>query len=107
MATLTAPEYVRTLVPYVPGKPIEETQREYKIKRVIKLASNENPLGPSPKALLATRKAMKVLHRYPDADAFSLKQALAAHLQVAPNQISIGNGSNETIDLLIRTFCQS
>src|SRR4051812_14005582 len=62
---LHAPEYIRSLVPYVPGKPIEETQREFKLKRVIKLASNENPLGPSPKGKQAIQKALKSAHRYP------------------------------------------
>src|SRR3954463_1174671 len=98
MATLTAPEYVRTLVPYVPGKPISETQREYGLKRVIKLASNENPLGPSPKAVLAMRKAFKDVHRYPDATGYSLKQALSRHLGFDTDQIGLGNGSNELVD---------
>jgi histidinol-phosphate aminotransferase len=99
------PEYIRKLVPYVPGKPIEETQREFNLKRVIKLASNENPLGPSPKALKAARDSLSDLHRYPDASAFELKHALAAHLNVAPQAIVVGNGSNEIIDFLIRTYC--
>jgi histidinol-phosphate aminotransferase len=99
------PEYIRKLVPYVPGKPIEETQREFNLRRVIKLASNENPLGPSPKALLAARECMRDLHRYPDASAYELKHALAAHLNVAPQSIVLGNGSNEIIDFLIRTYC--
>lgn len=106
MAQHLVPEYIRSLVPYVPGKPIEETQRELGIKKVIKLASNENPLGPSPKALLAAKKALGDLHRYPDAAAFALKAALAKNLGAAPNQFLIGNGSNEVIDMLIRTYCQ-
>lgn len=99
------PEYIRSLVPYVPGKPIEETQRELGIRRVIKLASNENPLGPSPKALQVLRSAAKSLHRYPDGAAFSLKRELAARLGVDASSLIIGNGSNEVIDLLIRTYC--
>jgi histidinol-phosphate aminotransferase len=99
------PEYIRNLVPYVPGKPIEETQRELKLKRVIKLASNENPLGPSPKAVHAIQKALKELHRYPDASGYRLKHRLAEHLQIAPQSIVLGNGSNDVIDLLIRSFC--
>lgn len=102
---LTAPRYIQALVPYVPGKPIEETQREYGIKRVIKLASNENPLGPSPKALLAIRKATKELHRYPDGAAYKLKTGLSAHLKVPREQIIVGNGSNEVIDMLVRAYC--
>lgn len=97
-------DYIKSLVPYVPGKPIEETQREYKIKRVIKLASNENPLGPSPKAVKALKTAMEDLHRYPDASAFGLKKVLADQLKVDPRALIVGNGSNEVIDFLIRTF---
>jgi histidinol-phosphate aminotransferase len=103
--TLQVPDYIRSLVPYLPGKPIEETQREYKIKRVIKLASNENPLGPSPKAVAAMRKCVGQLHRYPDGSGFGLKQALSAHHGVFSQSFILGNGSNEIIDFLIRTFC--
>lgn len=103
---LNVPDYIQALNPYVPGKPIEETQRELGLRRVVKLASNENPLGPSPKALAAIRKAASELHRYPDSNAFRLKKALSAHLDVAPEQLLIGNGSNDVIDLLIRTYCQ-
>ncbi len=101
------PEYIRTLVPYVPGKPIEETQKEFKLKKVIKLASNENPLGPSLKAQKAIRAQIKGLHRYPDASGLRLKQALSQHLGVGTSQITLGNGSNEVIDQIIRTFCVS
>ena len=99
------PEYIRTLAPYVPGKPIEETQREYKLKRVVKLASNENPLGPSPKAIAAMKKGVSELHRYPDASAYALKQAISKYLSVDSDSLLIGNGSNEIIELLIRTYC--
>jgi histidinol-phosphate aminotransferase len=105
MSFLNAPEYIRNLSPYVPGKPIEETQREYKIKHVVKLASNENPLGPSPKALALLRKKILDLHRYPDASAFHLKQALSDHLRLPTSQILVGNGSNEIIDMLVRAYC--
>ncbi len=105
MSFLNAPEYIRNLAPYVPGKPIEETQREFKIKHVVKLASNENPLGPSPKALALLRKKILDLHRYPDASAFHLKQALSDHLKLPTDQIIIGNGSNEVIDMLVRAYC--
>lgn len=91
------------LVPYVPGKPIEETKREFGLKKVIKLASNENALGASPKALLAMKKASKELHRYPDATGFTLKAKLAKKLNVSSEEILLGNGSDQIIDLLIRT----
>jgi histidinol-phosphate aminotransferase len=99
------PEYIRNLAPYVPGKPIEETQREFKLKKVIKLASNENPLGPSPKGTRAIAQALKENHRYPDGSAYRLKQALAKHLKVGPERLILGNGSNEIIDFLIRAYC--
>ena len=97
---------IQKLVPYVPGKPIEETQREYGLKRVVKLASNENPLGASPKALQALRTGLKELHRYPDASGYRLKQKIAQTLQIDSSEIVLGNGSNEVIDLLIRSFCE-
>lgn len=101
---IQVPEYIRTLVPYVPGKSIQETQREYGIPRIIKLASNENPLGPSPQATKAIADSLADLHRYPDASGFQLKQALAQFLQIPYSSIVLGNGSNEVIDNLIRTF---
>lgn len=99
------PNYIEQLKPYIAGKPIEETQREYGLKKVIKLASNENPLGPSPKAVAAIKKAMNELQLYPDASGFHLRQALAKHEEVSFDEIILGNGSNEVIELLIRTFC--
>ncbi len=99
------PEYIEKLKPYIAGKPIEETQREYGVKRVFKLASNENPLGPSPKALQAIRGSVKDLQLYPDASGFSLRHTLAAHEKVSFDEIVLGNGSNEVIELLLRTFC--
>ena len=107
MSLIQIPDHIQLLVPYVPGKPIEETQREYKLKRVIKLASNENPLGASPKALLAIKKAMKDVFRYPDANAFYFKKKLSEILKISPTSILTGNGSNDVIDLLIRTLCKS
>jgi histidinol-phosphate aminotransferase len=99
------PDYIRTIRPYIPGKPIEETRREYGLKRVIKLASNENPLGPSPRALEAIRKNLKDLGRYPDSSGTQLREALAKHLKFPVSQIALGNGSNELIDLLICACC--
>lgn len=95
---------ILNLVPYPPGKPIEELTREYGIKRVIKLASNENPLGPSPLALKAIRSVLPQLHRYPDGSGYYLKQALSQHLGLSADQILLGNGSNEIIELALKTF---
>jgi histidinol-phosphate aminotransferase len=98
------PEYIRTLIPYEPGKPIEEVEREYGIANSIKLASNENPLGPSPKALAAVRAKLDDLNLYPDGDCFYLNSGLAKKLGVAPEQLIFGNGSNEIIELAVRAF---
>src|SRR4051812_34343857 len=98
------PPYIETLKPYVPGKPIEETQREYGIQDVVKLASNENPLGPSPKAVAAMKVAAEAVHLYPDASSFYLVRAIAAYLGFRPEEIAVGSGSNELIELIIRTF---
>ncbi|TDW58387.1 histidinol-phosphate transaminase [Oceanimonas baumannii] len=92
------------LHPYQPGKPVEELERELGISHSVKLASNENPLGPGPKAIAAIQKALPELARYPDANGFSLKTALASKLKVGADQIILGNGSNELIDLLFHTF---
>ena len=83
--------------PYVPGKPIEDLERELGIKNASKIASNENPLGPSPKVIQALEKALPKIHRYPDGGAYSLSQALSRHLGVEPNQLLLGHGSNELI----------
>ncbi len=96
--------YIESLVPYPPGKPIEELEREYGISGSIKLASNENPLGPSPKAVAAISAALTSLHRYPDGSGYYLKEALAPRLGVRPDEIVPGNGSNEIIELLTTTF---
>lgn len=89
--------------PYVPGKPIEEVQREYGLTDVIKLASNENPLGPSPKVLAALQAALPELHLYPDAQAYTLSRAIAARHGVTPDMVRVGNGA----DGLIRELCVS
>lgn len=89
--------------PYVPGKPIEEVQREYGITDVIKLASNENPLGPSPKVLAALQAALPELNYYPDAQAYTLCRAIAARHGVSPDMVRVGNGA----DGLIRELCVS
>lgn len=90
--------------PYIPGKPIEEVQRELGLKSAIKLASNENPLGPSPKAVSAAKKALFAVNRYPDGGSYYLKNALSAFLGIKPENIVIGNGSDEIIVLTLRAF---
>ncbi len=105
MASIQVSRYIEELKPYIAGKPIEETQREYGVKRVVKLASNENPLGPSPKAVTAMKKAMKDLHFYPDASGFHLRQSLAKLNHVLFEEVVLGCGSNEIIELLLRTLC--
>ena len=95
---------IESLKPYPPGKPIEEVERELGITDVIKMASNENCLGPSPKAMAAVAKAIPDLHRYPDASGFLLKQALSANLGLDAGHIALGNGSDEIIELTARCF---
>lgn len=95
---------VADLRPYQPGKPLAELERELGIRHAIKLASNENPLGPSPKALSAVSAALPGLALYPESTAPELRQALARHLQVEPGQIILGNGSNEVLELAARAF---
>lgn len=95
---------IESLVPYVPGKPIEELERELGISRSIKLASNENPLGPSPKALAVLSEAARTLNRYPDGGAHRLRGALADRFKLTPDHVILGNGSDEVIGLLARAF---
>ena len=98
------PEGIASLIPYPPGKPIEELERELGISGSIKLASNENPIGPSAKAIEAVRKELAGLNRYPDGSNFYLKRRLSERLNVNEDMIFTGNGSNEVIELLMRTF---
>jgi histidinol-phosphate aminotransferase len=86
--------------PYSPGKPISEVQRELGLETVIKLASNENPLGPSPKAVAAVKEAAESMHLYPDASVHDLREAISAKFDVAGDQIFVGNGSDELIHLI-------
>jgi histidinol-phosphate aminotransferase len=95
---------VQTLAPYVPGKPADELQRELGIAEVIKLASNENPLGTGGKVAAAIQATIPELTRYPDGSGFALKSALSAKLGVKPEQITLGNGSSEILELVARTF---
>ena len=97
---------ILNLVPYKTGKPIAETKREYGLTEVYKLASNENPLGPSPQVIAAVRNALDHQHLYPDPACHDLTQKISEKWNVPTTQVGVGNGSNEIIDLLIRIFCE-
>ncbi len=123
-----APDYIYKINPYIPGKPIEEVKREKGIKHIVKSASNENPLGPSPEAVKAIRAYLENLNRYPDGSGFYLKQGLVGFFNSGGNKAGnenkdtgqnsrkagilksenfiLGNGSNELIDIAARTFCE-
>ena len=95
---------IANLTPYPPGKPIEELERETGIVDSIKLASNENPLGPSPKAIIAIRENLKALHRYPDGSCYYLRQKLAGRFGLPMERIIVGNGSDELLNMVAHTF---
>lgn len=95
---------VQGISPYQAGKPIEELQRELGLSKIIKLASNENPLGPSAKSLAAIERACSELSRYPDSNGFELKRALADRLGLGSAQITLGNGSNDVLNLIARAY---
>jgi histidinol-phosphate aminotransferase len=101
-----APAWVRDIAPYVPGKPVEERAREFHLDPagIVKLASNENPRGPSPKALAAIATAAADITRYPDGNGFALRSALASRLDVAPECLVLGNGSNDVLELVTQAF---
>ena len=101
---LKVPDYILSIKPYSTGKPIEELARETGATRIIKLASNENPLGPSPKAIEAIRASIENVHRYPDGGAHDLVQKLSERLSVEPASIVIGNGSDDLIAMLTRAL---
>ncbi|MCK5237804.1 MAG: histidinol-phosphate transaminase [Deltaproteobacteria bacterium] len=101
---IKVPANIEELVPYPPGKPIEELERELGISDSIKLASNENPLGPSRSAILKAMGVLGDVNRYPDGSCFYLKEKAAASFGVLPENLIFGNGSNEIIELLLRTF---
>lgn len=101
------PSHLEGLDRFEPGKPIAEVQRELGLERVVKLASNENPLGPPPRAVEAARLAAGEAHRYPDAAATDLRGALAGRLGVPVSQVVVGNGSVDVIDLVARAFLGS
>jgi histidinol-phosphate aminotransferase len=91
---------VAALNPYEPGKPIEELQRELGIGEPVKLASNENPLGPSPRAIEAIKAALPELNRYPDGASYELRKKIAAHHKIAPERVFAASGSVEVLNLL-------
>lgn len=95
---------IRNLIPYQPGKPIEELERELGITSSIKLASNENPLGPSLKVIEVAQQAIFKAHFYPDGGCYELKQALAKFLSVNPEQITVGNGSENVLELIVKAY---
>lgn len=95
---------VRALQPYQPGKPVEELEREYGTSNAIKLASNENPYGPGPLAIAAASAAIKGLSRYPDGSGYQLAERLARKHQLDPTCITLGNGSNDVLDIIARVF---
>ncbi len=96
--------HIRSLRPYEPGMPLEELERQLGISNSIKLASNENPFGPSPRAVEALRAAAGEIHRYPDGACFELRRVLAERLRVAPEQLIFGCGADELLELLAKSF---
>ncbi len=100
----TAKQHLGQIKTYQPGKPIEEVEREYGVRKAIKMASNENALGPSPKAVAAMKRALKRVHRYPDGGCYYLRTKLAARLGVKPEEIVFGNGSDELLVFAARAF---
>ncbi len=103
---LSVPDYILALKPYVAGKSIEELEREYGIAEAVKLASNENPLGPSPMALAAIQQTAENLHRYPNSDSYDLCHHLASLFNISCENIVLGNGSDELITMLARVLLQ-
>ncbi|MBW1961058.1 MAG: histidinol-phosphate transaminase [Deltaproteobacteria bacterium] len=101
---LNIPEHILSITPYQPGKPLDELKRETDARRTIKLASNENPLGPSPLALKAIEHTLNRIHRYPDSRGYELTEKLSARLGVEPRQIVLGNGSDDIIAMLTRAL---
>ncbi len=97
---------IANLKPYEPGKPIEELKRELGIKDIIKLASNENPIGPSPKAVKALYRALSEVNRYPDGSSFYLKTKIASKFGVSIKNVIVGSGSDDLIDIITKTFLE-
>lgn len=102
----TVIDSIESLKAYQPGKPISELEREFGVTNAIKLASNENPLGPSPKAIEAIQNAANLVHLYPDGAAYDLRKTIAEFHNVKMDEVLTGNGSNEVLNLVARTFLQ-
>jgi histidinol-phosphate aminotransferase len=104
--SLQAPVYVRKLAPYIPGKPVADLARAFGLaeRDIVKLASNENPRGPSAAVRAAIAEATNDLNRYPDGNGFALKAALSERYGVAPDRIVLGNGSNDVLELVTQAF---
>lgn len=104
-----APSYIRSIAPYQPGKPIAELAREMglEVNQIVKLASNENPLGVGPKAYAAMRDALEDIARYPDGNSFALRDAVSTRFSVKPDQLVFGNGSNDILELAARAYLAS
>ena len=98
------PKHIQEIIPYLPGKPLSEVERELGLKDVVKLASNENPLGPSPLAMNAIKKHINEVNLYPDDGVYYLRQKLASALNLSMDQIIIGNGTTEILGVIARTF---
>ncbi len=98
------PDHLRALAPYVPGKPVEEVERQLGIRDAVKLASNENPLGPSPRAIEAIRNSASRVNRYPEGSGYALRRALSTKLGVPDCQIVLGNGSTELVEIIAKAF---
>ncbi|MFA4888325.1 MAG: histidinol-phosphate transaminase [Candidatus Omnitrophota bacterium] len=101
-----ARKHILNIAPYEAGKPIEEIKRQLGLKQVIKLASNENPLGASPKALAYIRRSLPLINRYPDSNGFYLKKRLAKYFGLQPKNFVLGNGSDELIDIILKAFVE-
>ncbi|MFH2066770.1 MAG: histidinol-phosphate transaminase [Pseudomonadota bacterium] len=101
-----APEYIAGIKPYVPGKPMEELEREMGIRNSIKLASNENPLGPSPKAMAAVQQELRKVNRYPEGGGYYLTRKLSEKYNIPPENMVLGNGSDDIIGMLTKAFLQ-
>src|SRR5688572_8972934 len=106
IVSLVTPSIER-IQPYQPGTPIEQVAERlgFAPSDIVKLASNENPLGPSPRGIAAARQELERVHRYPDSESPALRAAIARHLSVAVEDVVVSNGSNELLELLVRTFC--
>src|SRR3990167_5489753 len=101
-----ANNHISQLTPYQPGKPIEELEREMGIRSSIKLASNENPLGAGDKAIQAAQSVLPNMHIYPDGGCYDIKQALSSYHDLNPDQITVGNGSEYVLELIVKAYLQ-